>query len=58
MSAEFWVSLLMFVAIGSLFYDAYKRSRRTGVPLQSMFVSAVVLYELLMLFLMVSSFLD
>ena len=58
MSAEFWVSLLMFVAVGSLFYDAYKRSRRTGVPLQPMFVSAVVLFKLLILFLMVSSFLD
>lgn len=57
MSAEFWVSLLMFVAVGSLFYDAYKRSRRTGVPLQPIFVSVVVLYELLMLFMIVSSFL-
>lgn len=58
MSAGFWSSLLMFVAVGFLFYDAYKRSRRTGVPLQPMFVSVVVLFELLMLFLMVSSFLD
>lgn len=57
MSGEFWGSLLMFVAVGSLFYDAYKRSRRTGVPLQPMFVSAVVLFELLMLFMIVSSFL-
>lgn len=58
MSGEFWVGLLMFVAVGFLFYDAYKRSRRTGVPLQPMFVSAVVLFKLLILFLMVSSFLD
>lgn len=58
MSAEFWCSLLMFVAVGFLFYDAYKRSRRTGVSLSPMFVSVVVLYELLMLFFMISSFLD
>lgn len=58
MNTEFGVSLLMFVVVGSLFYDAYKRSRRTGVSLSPMFVSAVVLYELLMLFFMISSFLD
>lgn len=58
MSARFWTGLLLFVTVGFLFYDAYKRSRRTGVPLQPMFVSVVVLYELLMLFMIVSSFLD
>ena len=58
MNVGFWFILLVFVAVGSLFYDAYKRSRRTGVPLQPMFVSAVVLCELLLLFFMVSSFLD
>lgn len=58
MSDIFYQSLFLFIAIGFLFYDSYRRSRRRGVPLDVLFASSVLLFELLMVYLMVSSFLD